>query len=917
VLFAKHCSNQEIADTLCLSVNTVKWYARQIYGKLGVTNRRGAVVRAGQLGLLATPGPVGSTVPHNLPAHLTPFIGRQAEMATIRQMLLDPGCRLLAITGPGGMGKTRLALAVADQLVHDTANVPFADGVFLVALADLDDTDHIAVAIAERIGLHSLSSREEPARQLVKYLRRKTMLLVLDNFEHLLGEASLRFVSGVLAAASGIKMLVTSRVRLNLQGEQGFPLYGLDVPLPVARGEHVGEHSDSVKLFTGAARRADPAFALDATILPHVVSICRQVEGLPLAIELAAAWTAVLEPADILAEIRNGLDFLASDATNVPARHRSLPAVFDTSWQLLDQAERDAMQGLSVFRGGFTYEAARAVIGVSLQVLLGLLRKSWLQRDVAGRYRMHALLQQYAADKLAHDAALQQSVSTQHSLYFCRWLAESEANLLGLSHAARMKAINADVENVHVACLWAAEHGHFAELDRAIESLGLYYRRETSYLAGDRLLKRLARALTGITDMNGLHALAQILTWRCYFSSMLDDHKTSLLANQALTLLRSPSLAGRDTRDLQAKIYSDLGSTTWVYTANAVDAETYFRRSLSLFEQLDDKIGMAQAYLSFGRFLRTLKRFAEAEAAFRRTIQLLESAGSQSGYSDALGALGTLAYLSMRFDEAEHLLTESLSMAAPDDHDAEATALFWLARTCYEAGQLDRAALTMDKCLSWRHKQGMQIFIARAAAHCAMMYRDVGSYEKARQLATEALAQSQDNGYELWEGSALAILGSIAFLEGDNHIALDCLRQSIVLQPASGTVLVRTGRLAWSAFVLRALGQRDVAWQRILLELNRSLDARCYLTLLIAMAGLALLLVDDRETEQAVELHALLLQYPYTAHARWFSEIVTPDIHTAAAALSSEQRSAAEERGQMQDMWQVAAQLAEDLANQT
>ncbi|MBN1934256.1 MAG: AAA family ATPase, partial [Anaerolineae bacterium] len=596
-LFAEHRSNQEIANALFLSLSTVKWYARQIYGKLGVANRREAVVRAGQLGLLEAPEPAGSAVPHNLPVHLTPFIGRQAETAAIRRMLLDPACRLLTITGPGGMGKTRLALTVADQLVQDAANVPFADGVFLVALADLDDPDHIATAIADAIGLHFLSSREKLAWQLVKYLRRKRMLLVLDNFEHLLDEMSLHFVIQVLAATPGIKMLVTSRVRLNLQGEQGFPLYGLDVPQQAIQAERASEDADSVKLFADAARRADPAFALDASILSPVVSICRLVEGLPLAIELAAAWTAVLEPADILAEIRSGLDFLASDAVNVPARHRSLPAVFDTSWQLLDPAEREAMRGVSVFRGGFTCDAARAVIGVSLQVLLGLLRKSWLQRDAAGRYRMHALLQQYAADKLAQDAALQQSVSTRHSLYFCRWLAEGEADLLGLSHVARMKAISADVENVHIACLWAAEHGHFVALDRAIQSVGLYYRRETSYIAGDRLLERLACALTGVTDTNGLHALAQILTWRCYFSSMLDDHKTSLLANQALALLCSPSLAGCDTRDLQAKVYLDLGSATWVYTANAADAETYFRRSLSLFEQLDDKIGMALASL--------------------------------------------------------------------------------------------------------------------------------------------------------------------------------------------------------------------------------------------------------------------------------------------------------------------------------
>ncbi len=362
---------------------------------------------------------------------------------------------------------------------------------------------------------------------------------------------------------------------------------------------------------------------------------------------------------------------------------------------------------------------------------------------------MHALLQQYAAEKLAKDAEQQQTMSTQHCLHFCQWLAESEEELHGLNHVARMHAMRADMENIHAACLWAATHEHFVELDAAIESLGLYYRRETSYMTGDRLLARLARALTDVTDINGLHALAQILIWRCFFISMLGDHqKTVRLADQALSLLDSSVFDGRDTRDLQAKIYLYLASAIWVYTTNEVEAEMYFRRSFGLFKQIEDKIGMALASLSFGRFQRSCKRFIEAEAAFRLTIQLLESAGSRSGYSDALGALGTLAYLNMEFDEAEHLLTESLSAAAPDDHDAEATALFWLARTFYEAGQLDRAALMMDKSLTWRHKQGMLKFIA------------VQPYIALRYIVTSAHTKKHDNWFlKLWSGRRTMIIG--------------------------------------------------------------------------------------------------------------------------------------------------------------
>ncbi len=317
-------------------------------------------------------------LPNNLPAHLTLFVGRQAELATLHDMLLNPGCRLLTITGPGGMGKTRLALEVADQFVKENHDL-FTDGVFWVPLADLNDTDSFVSSVADAVGFRFLMTRKPLAQQLAEFLRPKKMLLVLDNFEHLLGDLSLRFVIDVLAAAPGIKALVTSRIRLDIRGEQGFPIFGLNVTCPISHVQGANEDTDSVKLFADVAHRAHPAFVLDSTTRSSVIDICRMVEGMPLAIELAAAWTALLEPTEIMEEIHTSLDFLTSDAVDIPARHRSLPVVFTASWQLLNESERDVLSGLSVFRGGFTCDAARVVTGVSPQTLLGLLRKSWLQ----------------------------------------------------------------------------------------------------------------------------------------------------------------------------------------------------------------------------------------------------------------------------------------------------------------------------------------------------------------------------------------------------------------------------------------------------------------------------------------------------------------------------------------------------------
>ncbi|HEY53434.1 MAG TPA: AAA family ATPase, partial [Caldilineae bacterium] len=551
-LFAEQRTNQEIANALFLSLNTVKWHARQIYGKLEVSNRREAVERAHQLGLLDVSKPISGAAPHNLPAHLTPFVGRERELVDLRSLLLDSGCRLLTIVGPGGMGKTRLALAVADLLVQE-APVTFEDGVFLVLLASLSDATSVVSTVADAVGFHFYQADSAPEQQLGRFLRQKSMLLVLDNFEHLIGETTLHFLTDLLATAPDVTVLVTSRVRLNLQGEQVFPLRGLDVPQSITQGEMEVIANDGVKLFSAAARRADPTFVLNSRNLSPVVDICRLVEGMPLALELAAAWMAVLEPAEVLDEIRRGLDFLASDAANVPARQRSLPVVLHASWQLLSEAERESMRKISIFRGGFTSDAAREVAEVSPKTLLGLVGKSWLQRDTSGRYQVHELLRQYGAEKLGEDTANENDVRGRHSLYYCQWLVKLEGDLRGRKQQGGLHTIGVELENMRSACLWAASKQPNVELHHAFNALGLYFQWQDDFFVGDPLFEQLADELADAKGESAQHALAQILTWRSAFHNRVRDTKESeRLADAALHLMNSPVLAQRDMGALRA-----------------------------------------------------------------------------------------------------------------------------------------------------------------------------------------------------------------------------------------------------------------------------------------------------------------------------------------------------------------------------
>ncbi len=286
-------------------------------------------------------------------------------MAALEDLITDPEARLVTIVGPGGMGKTRLSLAIAEQYLGEDY---FPNGVFFIALAPLRSTEHIVPTMADAFDFQLEGGgpgTRSPRQQILDYLRSKRMLLVLDNFEHLL--AGVDLVSDILGAAPEVKILVTSRERLHLRPEQLFPIQGLEFP-DWETPEDAANYT-AIRLFIQSAQRVRPDFALRADDLTYLTRICRLVDGMPLGVELAAAWVDLLSLADIAAEIRQSLDFLETDLHDVPARHRSIRAIFDTSWGRLSQREQAAMAQLSVFRGGFTRPAAQQVAGANLRTL--------------------------------------------------------------------------------------------------------------------------------------------------------------------------------------------------------------------------------------------------------------------------------------------------------------------------------------------------------------------------------------------------------------------------------------------------------------------------------------------------------------------------------------------------------------------
>jgi serine/threonine protein kinase/predicted ATPase len=413
----------------------------------------------------STPSSTGRL--HNIPAQTTPFVGRQEELPALARLVNDPAVRMITVLGTGGSGKTRVAQEVAIRNVAE-----FPDGAFFVPLAPLREAEHIVTTIGESIGL-AFKPGIPQLHQLAAHLADKHILLLLDNFEHLLNGAGA--VSDILNAAARVTILATSRERLGLQEETVFRLDGIDVPPPDAPIETLASFS-AVELFLQSARRTSPAYAPRNGDLSAIAAICRAVGGSPLAILLAASWVEVVSPPEILQEIRRSLDFLETDLRHVEQRHRSMRVVFDASWQRLSDEEREQFAQMAVFRGGFTREAAQEVTGASLRTLSNLVRLSLLQRDPAtGRYDMHELLRQYAEGRLAATPNAHDDAAGRHAAYYAAFLHRLEAGLLGADKHKGLAQIEREIDNVRAAWDFAVAHGNLPVIGQALTSMATYY----------------------------------------------------------------------------------------------------------------------------------------------------------------------------------------------------------------------------------------------------------------------------------------------------------------------------------------------------------------------------------------------------------------------------------------------------------
>ncbi len=403
--------------------------------------------------------------PMNFPAQSTRFVGRDAELIQITELLLNPKCRLITLVGPGGVGKTRLGIQVISQL-HPTP----PDGIYYIPLVAHQDPTTVYQPIADALNL-SFNNLSDQATQLIDHLRARHMLLLLDNFEHLISGKS--FLLELLEGAPGLEIILTSRQRLNLPCETPIDVHGLSIPVDPQDPDF--EQYSGIKLFIQNARRVSPGFVLQAEDKPHVIQIIRQVGGLPLGIELSSAWIRAFTCQEIARSIAKNMDFVQSNSPDIPTRHRSLRAAFDHTWQLLSEEDRRTMRKLAIYRNGFSYQAADRLANADLTMLTSYVEKNILVRMSDNRFLMLETLRTYALENLKSNQKEYENLLDAHSEYFLYYLIERFPSFASERGASAINEVWLEIDNIRDALNRAIAHKNWALLLSAIGPLMAAY----------------------------------------------------------------------------------------------------------------------------------------------------------------------------------------------------------------------------------------------------------------------------------------------------------------------------------------------------------------------------------------------------------------------------------------------------------
>ena len=760
----------------------------------------------------------------NLPVQVTPFIGRQFEITALSGLLLEPNFPMVSIIAPGGMGKTRLAVEVGEQMMPH-----FSHGVFFAELAPISNSANIIPMVAEALGYQFQQNSRSQQQQILDYLANKQLLLILDNFEHLIDGASI--VTELIKAAPQLKLLVTSRQRLNQDGETLFTLHGMSLPESDILDD-VAQYP-SIQLFLQIARRSQPDFSLSPQNLPHIIQICRLLQGMPLGILLAAQWVSVLSTAEIVEEIQTGLDILEAEGSELPERLRSMRAVLDQSWNMMTEAEQQVFMKLSIFRGGFTRQAGQKVAGAGLRQLQSLVNKALVERDSdLRRYHIHELLRQYAEEKL-HQSSQYRQTRDGHTHYFLTYLAEQAADLKGAGQLSTLKRIEVDFENMREGWADAVNNRAHDLLGQSLEAMYLFCFLQSRLEDGRALFDQARQALAPESGQDP-HAVWLALGIRfyntAYSQAILEERLES-----SLTLARS-----REDQPETAFCLHTLATIAHYVAQNPPQAIAYYEECVAIYRQLGEKYYLAQTLSKLGEAHQLISQNELTFQCVNEAYQIQRAIGDQMGESETLRALSMTAYQTGQYD-------------AMDDYIEKAYAI--QLQTNYIVGQA-----------SSNLYRGFTIFMR-------------GETEAGRQLLQNGLDQAldvADYSTQAWCFAILSLtdsaLGNYAEAE-QNLLRATAIETDPFRQTGAGNPFLELHINYAQSLLASSKGDDATAKRHLLQPLTLAImtDSQPYMTLSLALA--AILYAHEDQSELAVQLLGLAFSKPVKVTA-WMEQWV-------------------------------------------
>lgn len=741
---------------------------------------------------------------HNLPSLHSNFIGRQEELSNISALIESK--RLVTITGIGGIGKSRLAIQVASRL-----SPHFQDGVCYLSLIPLDSPDMLGSSLLNALSI-PFAGQETPKEHLLNMLRDREMLLVLDNFEHLLPDTDL--VADILQQTDGVSILATSREKLNLKGEVIFSIGGLSLP-----GDSEGEIADTydaMQLLRQSAHRVCPDFSFNDQNRKAAMRICRLVDGMALALELAGAWVRALSCDEISAEIESSLDFLSATWTDQSERHRSLRAIFEHSWAMLDSEEQQVFQQLSVFSGGFDREASRQVTQASTSVLASLLDRSFLAWDpIRERYDLHPVLKHYAEDKLAEDPENAARIRNLHCSYFCTFLKERGSGSEKKAISQALREIDVELANIYSAWQYAASKGEVDYLDDSKNALYRFFATRSRDVKGISLF---SSTIEKLESRQEIFPRGERLTHklRARRASML--YRLGRVNDAEQELLICLQVAQRST-DRPEAVFCRLG--LGLVRASQVDSsEAKQLLNVALDEAIDLGLQWEESigHRYFAIVVLLEGSYALAQEHLERSLQLCRKGRDRCNEGSALRNLGVVARCQGATKKAKEYIEQAIiAHQEIGDIRGEGCALSDLGLLAVTLRRYTRALEAFERELMLMHRAGDRRAETSALEYIGFTYTWLGDYERSREYLSHVLKVSRVRGWLPLEHDALCSLGKLMVQQGNygeaegfNQAALEieCNSGSLQSMRAStltslGEALIGQGRLKEAETVLQ------------------------------------------------------------------------------------------------------------------